>query len=255
MPNIELEGEPGTGVAEDIVGRLIPEWWRKFQPKNAAYGGALVVGGGLGIKAFIPEINRKVQGIINEIWHDQVRRDGTEGAREKAMDLIGHLLILISNLDAAQDSGPRKGFDNAAIVDRAIGAGRAARLSGGDGKAAGVAKVDELAEHIKPVFADRAKELTKKYGEAMRAVTASVSKGNPNAEPVDTSGTFMTVGMKDPDSGQTQAKAGHQNFPDGGRKRCPQYHIDPHHAGGDSHWWRFTDFDGQAIGSAYWCQG
>lgn len=147
MPNLELPEEPGTGVAEDIIRRLLPEWWAKFAPKNKAYGATLSRGGGLGIKAFIPEMNRKMQGIVNQVWHDEPQGEG-ESAREKAMDLIGHLFIFVSNLDAKNEAGCRPGLDSAAIVDRALGVARAARLTGEDGRVAGLRVVDEAGRGV-----------------------------------------------------------------------------------------------------------
>lgn len=99
MPKLELPEEPGTAVAEEIIFNLFPEWWAKFAQKNTAYGDRLSTGGNLGIKAFIPEMNRKMQGIINQVWEGQPQGVG-ESAREKAMDLIGHLFIFVANLDA-----------------------------------------------------------------------------------------------------------------------------------------------------------
>lgn len=127
MPNVELPEEPGTGVAEDIIGRLLPEWWAKFASKNRAYGAALSRGGGLGIKAFIPEMNRKMQGIVNLVWHDEPQGQG-EGAREKAMDLIGHLFIFVANLDANNEGGVLRGMEANRAIDRELGRARADRL-------------------------------------------------------------------------------------------------------------------------------
>lgn len=188
MPVLELKGEPTTGVAIDIIERLLPEWWGRFQPKNSAYGGVLAQGGGLGIKAFIPEINRKVAGIINQVWHGEAPQKGAEDAREKAMDLIGHLLILVSNLDAKKESGPRPGFDKAAIVDAAFGASRAARLKGEDGKAAGLAKVAEMTDP-QCKFGDDCKCDDDEPREVM------VQVPNSHAEMADTGQTFLTIQM------------------------------------------------------------
>lgn len=98
MYQLNLPDEPATKVAKNIGEKLLPEWWAKFIKKNTAYGDKLATGGDLGIKAFIPEMNRKMQGIINMVWHEQPQGEG-EGAREKAMDLIGHLFIFVHNLD------------------------------------------------------------------------------------------------------------------------------------------------------------
>lgn len=116
MANVELQGEPGTGAAEDIINRLLPAWWEQFAIKNTAYGPELARGGGLGIKAFIPEMNRKMQGIINQLWHDQPPHGVGEDAREKAIDLIGHLFLLVHNLDLKADRGPLQNLDAADSV-------------------------------------------------------------------------------------------------------------------------------------------
>lgn len=83
-----------TDQAQDIKSRILPEFVLMFLEKNRKYAR---VGNELGSKGIIPDLNRKMGIIIDRVWdgHDSPG----EPTREVAMDLIGHLLLMIHMMD------------------------------------------------------------------------------------------------------------------------------------------------------------
>lgn len=92
-----LDGTPPTEVAADIIYRLFPEWWELFVEKNRGYGQKMSSGGGLGIKATIPDIIRKMGKIERAVWWGEELTG--EQVREITMDLIGHLFLFLNHMD------------------------------------------------------------------------------------------------------------------------------------------------------------
>ena len=83
-----------TGQADDIVNRVLPEFMLMFLAKNRKYA---KVGNALGSRGVFPDVHRKVMILKDRIW------DGSdihgEPTREVAMDLLGHLLLMIHMMD------------------------------------------------------------------------------------------------------------------------------------------------------------
>lgn len=86
-----------TLVAAYIFGELTPEWEKKFEKKNAEYGEyAPDVPGEIGETV---EISRKA-GKLRRAFIDKVDTSSwSETPREVAMDMIGHLYLLIATID------------------------------------------------------------------------------------------------------------------------------------------------------------
>ena len=89
-----------TTQATDIMGRVLPEFILMFLEKNRKYA---KVGNALGSRGVFPDIHRKVMLLKDRIW------DGSdavgEPTREVAMDLLGHLLLMIHMMDMEADNG------------------------------------------------------------------------------------------------------------------------------------------------------
>lgn len=93
-----LEGEEyQTHSAAYIMQTLVSEWRQQFLEKNAAYGEDKDP---LGSSAEFVEIWRKARKLRRALW--EMEDIGEEDVREVAMDMIGHLFLLIHILDSDQ---------------------------------------------------------------------------------------------------------------------------------------------------------
>lgn len=92
---------PGTQVANRILHDHFIAWWDLFVEKNRGYGERCSSGDDLGIKATIPDINRKFLRVKEHIWFDKPWT-GSESVEEVINDLIGHLFMLIDHLATAK---------------------------------------------------------------------------------------------------------------------------------------------------------
>jgi hypothetical protein len=86
-----------TLIAAYIFGELAPEWEKQFEKKNAEYGEyAPEVPGEIGETV---EILRKAGKLRRALIEMADTSDWSEQPREVAMDMIGHLYLLIAVLD------------------------------------------------------------------------------------------------------------------------------------------------------------
>lgn len=88
--------EAQTKVAKRILMRHLPEAMEHFLQRNAEYGEEAHV---LGIKGQYADINRKVIKLKRYLWDDVPVPPGAESIEMISQELIGHLLILIDELD------------------------------------------------------------------------------------------------------------------------------------------------------------
>lgn len=99
--------------AERILGHEGPLWQalNKFLRRNAEYGEAANV---LGVKGQFADINRKVIKLKRFMWDDEPMPDGAESIHTIVCELIGHLLLVLDEMDQAdrrdkmrdEDRGP-----------------------------------------------------------------------------------------------------------------------------------------------------
>lgn len=90
-----------TDQAVDIVERLAPEFLLGFLDKNRKYR---AVDNSLGSKGVFPDINRKTGILKSRIWDGDASVG--ESTREVAMDLIGHLFLMIHMMDEEDAKSP-----------------------------------------------------------------------------------------------------------------------------------------------------
>jgi len=86
-----------TPEAKRIGRVLVPEWMEMFLRKNAGYGTGA---SDLGMKGEFVEIWRKARKLRRSLWEE--RSIGDETVREVAMDMVGHLFLLLDHLDAME---------------------------------------------------------------------------------------------------------------------------------------------------------
>lgn len=96
--------EPATQQARRILGKHLPEVMEHFLQRNAEYGEEAHV---LGVKGQFADINRKVIKLKRYLWDDVEVMPGAENIETIAGELIGHLLILIDEMDK-EDNGHGK---------------------------------------------------------------------------------------------------------------------------------------------------
>lgn len=87
-----------TPEAKRIGRSLAPEWMEQFLTKNSGYGTGA---SDLGPTGEFVEVWRKAKKLKRGLWEGQPI--GNEGIREVAMDMIGHLFLLIDHLDRIDD--------------------------------------------------------------------------------------------------------------------------------------------------------
>ena len=94
--------EPATQQARRILGQHLPDVISHFLSRNAEYGEEAHV---LGTKGQFADINRKVIKLKRYLWDDVPLQPGAEDIPTIAGELIGHLLILIDELDKEGRNG------------------------------------------------------------------------------------------------------------------------------------------------------
>lgn len=78
---------------KNILTKLYPEWRAQFVQANSEYSRVQH----LGPKGVMPDIHRKTAKLLKAVWDgEELRR---EKPREVAMDMIGHLFLLITLMD------------------------------------------------------------------------------------------------------------------------------------------------------------
>lgn len=90
-----------TMVAAYVFGELVPEWEKLFEAKNAGYG---EYDSELGPLGEVVELHRKLGKLKRAFIHKVDTSDWDEGPREVAMDMIGHLFLLVYVLDEESDA-------------------------------------------------------------------------------------------------------------------------------------------------------
>lgn len=93
---VTLTQKPATNQATRIVQIHAPEVLEHFIARNAEYGEGAHV---LGVKGQFADINRKVIKLKRYLWDDVPVPEGAEDVKTIAGELIGHLLILIDELE------------------------------------------------------------------------------------------------------------------------------------------------------------
>ena len=91
-----------TLIASYIFGTLEPEWSEQFEKKNASYG---EYDAELGPLAEAVEIHRKHKMLKRAFIEKVDTSEWAESPREIAMDMIGHLYLLIAVIDEEADNG------------------------------------------------------------------------------------------------------------------------------------------------------
>ena len=104
--------EIATSQAYDIVSRITPQFFDLFLEKNRKYR---KVGNALGSRGVFPDIHRKVGILKDRIWDAQ--ESPGEPTREVAMDLIGHLFLMIYLMDL-EEKEQNEGMAEAYLGDR-----------------------------------------------------------------------------------------------------------------------------------------
>lgn len=95
--------EAHTKVAKRILQQHLPKAMEHFLARNAEYGEEAHV---LGIKGQYADINRKVIKLKRYLWDDVPVQPGAESIEMISQELIGHLLILIDELDKMGENRP-----------------------------------------------------------------------------------------------------------------------------------------------------
>jgi hypothetical protein len=91
-----------TLVASYIFGILEPEWSDQFEKRNAEYG---EYDAELGTLGEMVEIHRKYKKLKRAFIEKADTSDWAESPRQVAMDMIGHLYLLIAVIDEEADDG------------------------------------------------------------------------------------------------------------------------------------------------------
>lgn len=91
-----------TLIAAYIFGTLTPEWEAQFEKRNAEYG---EYDSELGPLGEMLEIHRKYKKLKRAFIERVDTSDWAESPREVAMDMIGHLYLLIAVIDEEADNG------------------------------------------------------------------------------------------------------------------------------------------------------
>lgn len=94
---IKLYDGPDTAQALRVVSIIAPAVLEHFIKRNREYGDSAHV---LGTKGQYADINRKVIKLKRYLWDDVPVPDGGESIETIATELIGHLLILIDELNS-----------------------------------------------------------------------------------------------------------------------------------------------------------
>lgn len=88
-----------TEQAQDILGRLVPEWRDLFLLKNSKYKS---VDNALGPAGVFPDVYRKMCILRDRVWEQEkqaLRVDEDDDTRRVVLDTIGHLFLMLHMMD------------------------------------------------------------------------------------------------------------------------------------------------------------
>lgn len=94
--NYEIRNIPNDQAIR-VVRDVLPKALELYLKKSKDYGGNVMSRRNLGIKACIPDINRKFEKLIDAIWYDKPMQ--FEQPAEILMDLLGHILIILDEME------------------------------------------------------------------------------------------------------------------------------------------------------------